>query len=106
MNEHPLIKILNKHPEYTRLVDALKKQIIKAHENAKARQVLEASRQPVLGRESGTTTPGSAAEHKQQEQPAAETGGVQNSILPEERPPWMTIELARLMKLPGIIDSR
>ena len=25
MNEHPLIKILNKHPEYTRLVDALKK---------------------------------------------------------------------------------
>ena len=24
MNEHPLIKILNKHPEYTRLVDALK----------------------------------------------------------------------------------
>lgn len=25
MNEHPLIKILNKHPEYTRLVDALKR---------------------------------------------------------------------------------
>ena len=25
MNEHPLIKILNKHPEYTRLVDTLKK---------------------------------------------------------------------------------